>query len=151
MSIPGTDRKHSKKRDAILAMVKSTGSHPSAQWVYDQLKADIPGLSLATVYRNINLFRQEEAVVSVGVVDGEERFDGRVEPHPHFVCGCCGRVMDYDAPELPPSFSKVMEKLKDVTDILRDGRQDAGFVIDYRKTVFNGICSDCVKKVKTTA
>jgi Fur family peroxide stress response transcriptional regulator len=144
MSIPNADRKHSKKRDAILEILRSTTSHPGAQWVYDQLKSDIPGLSLATVYRNINLFRQEGLVISVGVVEGEERFDGRVEPHPHFVCGCCGRVIDYDAPELPAQFSKVIESLEDAADT------QGGFVIDYRKTVFNGLCAACVK-VNTTA
>jgi Fur family peroxide stress response transcriptional regulator len=143
MSIPNAERKHSKKRDAILRVVRSTDSHPGAQWVYDQLKADIPGLSLATVYRNINLFQQEGAVVSVGVVDGEERFDGRVAPHPHFVCGCCGRVFDYDALELPPRFSKLMENLKDMENT------QGGFIIDYRRTVFNGLCADCT--AKTTA
>jgi Fur family peroxide stress response transcriptional regulator len=144
MSIPNVDRKHSTKRDAILRVLRSTVSHPGAHWVYDQLKSDIPGLSLATVYRNINLFRQEGAVASVGVVDGEERFDGRVEPHPHFVCGGCGRVFDYDAPELPAKFSKVLENLKDLA------YTQEGFVIDYRKTVFNGLCPECAK-AKTTA
>jgi Fur family peroxide stress response transcriptional regulator len=144
MRICTADRKHSKKRDAILEVLRSTTSHPGAQWVYDQLKSDIPGLSLATVYRNINLFRQEGLVISVGVVEGEERFDGRVEPHPHFVCGCCGRVIDYDVPELPAQFSKVMENLKNAADI------QGGFVIDYRKTVFNGLCAACVK-VNATA
>jgi Fur family peroxide stress response transcriptional regulator len=144
MSIYNAERKHSKKRDAILEVLRSTTSHPGAQWVYDQLKSDIPGLSLATVYRNINLFRQEGLVISVGVVEGEERFDGRVEPHPHFVCGCCGRVIDYDAPELPAQFSKVMESLKDAADT------QGGFVIDYRKTVFNGLCVACAN-VNTTA
>ncbi|WP_010254516.1 Fur family transcriptional regulator [Treponema primitia] len=146
MSIANADRKHSKKRDAILERIRSTTSHPGAQWVYDQLKSDIPGLSLATVYRNINLFRREGSVISVGVVDGEERFDGRVAPHPHFVCDCCGRVIDYDAPELPAEFSKIMENLKNLSHT-----QD-GFVIDYRKTVFSGLCAECVhKQVKTTA
>jgi Fur family peroxide stress response transcriptional regulator len=144
MSILTRERKHSKKRDAILAIIRSAKSHPGAQWVYDQLKAAIPGLSLATVYRNIKLFQMEGSVVSVGVVDGEERFDGRVEPHPHFVCACCGRVMDYDAPELPPEFSRVMENLKDMV------HNQGGFVIDYRKTVFNGLCAGCAKE-KTTA
>jgi Fur family peroxide stress response transcriptional regulator len=144
MSIAKSERKHSKKRDAILERIRSTSSHPGAQWVYDQLKADIPGLSLATVYRNIKLFQREGSVVSVGVVDGEERFDGRVEPHPHFVCACCGRIMDYDAPELPPEFFRAMENLED------EALVQNGFVIDYRKTVFNGLCAEC-SEVKSTA
>jgi Fur family peroxide stress response transcriptional regulator len=144
MALITGDRKHSKKRDAILELIRSATSHPGAQWVYDQLKAEIPGLSLATVYRNIKLFQREGSVVSVGVVDGEERFDGRVEPHPHFVCACCGRVMDYDALELSPEFSGVMENLKDAAHVR------GGFVIDYRKTIFNGLCAECYE-VKSTA
>jgi Fur family peroxide stress response transcriptional regulator len=132
MSTRQIERKHSKKRDAILRVLKSTSSHPGVQWIYDQLKSSIPGLSLATVYRNIGLFQKEGAVVSVGVIDGEERFDARVSPHPHFVCESCGCVMDFPC--------KDMELLKAVTD------NREGFCIDYRKTVFSGLCARCAQK-----
>ena len=46
-------QKKSRKRDAILACVCSTDTHPTAEWVYTQLKPDIPDLSLGTVYRNL--------------------------------------------------------------------------------------------------
>jgi Fur family peroxide stress response transcriptional regulator len=123
-------RKYSKKREAILQIIRSTKSHPSAQWVYDQLKPLIPGLSLATVYRNINLFREEGTVVSVGVVNGEERFDGYVKPHPHFICSRCGRVLDYSGSNI--------ENLK----LMINNPQHCA--IDYRKTVFYGLCERCV-------
>ena len=42
-------QKKSRKRDAILACVCSTDTHPTAEWVYTQLKPDIPDLSLGTV------------------------------------------------------------------------------------------------------
>jgi Fur family peroxide stress response transcriptional regulator len=129
MEIDRVERKHSRKRDAILRVIQSTTSHPGAQWVYDQLKPAIPDLSLGTVYRNINLFLQEGSVISVGVVDGEERFDGFTAPHPHFVCGHCGRVIDIPCPE--------PETLK----LLAGGKGD--FSIDYRKTTFYGVCGEC--------
>ena len=66
-------RKRSKKRDAILACICGTDCHPSAEWVYTQLKPQIPDLSLGTVYRNISMFREEGTIVSVGVVNGLER------------------------------------------------------------------------------
>ena len=50
-------QKKSRKRDAILACVCSTDTHPTAEWVYTQLKPDIPDLSLGTVYRNLAMFR----------------------------------------------------------------------------------------------
>jgi Fur family peroxide stress response transcriptional regulator len=66
------------------------------------------------------------------VVDGEERFDGFTAPHPHLVCGQCGRVIDLPCPK--------PETLK----LLAGGK--AGFSIDYRKTTFYGVCGECGKK-----
>jgi Fur family peroxide stress response transcriptional regulator len=128
----GKSRKHSKKRDEILAAIRSSASHPSARWVYERLKPLIPALSLGTVYRNINLLREKGELVSLGVVRGEERFDGRVKPHPHVVCPRCGRVIDI--PEIPN------EALGSV--ILETGKE-RGFNIEPARTVFYGLCEDC--------
>jgi Fur family peroxide stress response transcriptional regulator len=117
------ERKYSSKREEIFNLLKSTKTHPGARWVYDQLKGKIPGLSLATVYRNMNVFLEEKKVISLGVVKGEERFDGFAEPHPHLVCSHCGAVID-----LPPK--KAAKFLKS------DLYPEDSFVIDYNKTVF---------------
>ena len=72
--------RYSPKRDAILQCLRSTTCHPSAEWVYSQLKPRIPDLSLATVYRNLARFRAEGAVQVIGCVDGEDRYDGDTAP-----------------------------------------------------------------------
>jgi Fur family peroxide stress response transcriptional regulator len=126
-------RKHSKKRDEILRIIRSAKKHPGAQWIYEQLKPSIPDLSLGTVYRNINLFREEGLVASVGVVHGEERFDGETDPHPHLVCGRCGAVMDLSCPD-EGMLKRVAEDF-----------ETQGTVIDYRKTVFYGLCGKCAE------
>ncbi|MDR2068509.1 MAG: transcriptional repressor [Spirochaetaceae bacterium] len=136
------ERKHSKKRDAILEVIRSTTSHPGAQWVYDQLKPVIPDLSLGTVYRNINFFRQEGLVASLGVVNGEERFDGDVKPHPHLVCRRCGRAADLPCPD-----SEAFKSL--LTQIflsLRDGGGGDFFCVDFPWTVFYGLCGSCAEQ-----
>ena len=46
--------RQSKKRDAMLALLQRTVRHPSADWVYQQMKVEFPDLSLGTVYRNLN-------------------------------------------------------------------------------------------------
>ncbi len=94
-------RKHSKKRDAILRCVRSTATHPTADWVYAQLKPQIPDLSLGTVYRNLAMFKQEGLINSVGVVDGMERFDWNCTPHVHFICSHCHAVIDVENIDLP--------------------------------------------------
>jgi Fur family peroxide stress response transcriptional regulator len=127
-------RKHSKKRQAILEAIRSTSSHPGAQWVYDQLKPRIPDLSLGTVYRNIGIFAAEGELASVGVVNGEERFDGDTAPHPHFVCSLCGRVEDFPCPG--------GASLRHLTAI---GEEAGKRRIDFHRTIFRGLCEDCVR------
>jgi Fur family peroxide stress response transcriptional regulator len=127
-----TTRKHSIKRDAILKLLRSTTSHPGAQWVYSQLKPRIPDLSLATVYRNLNIFRQEGLALSLGAVNGEERFDGIVETHPHLICSYCGAVLD-----LPPEEAKTLLQSCEKT------LGSLSFSVDFRRTVFYGLCGDC--------
>ena len=86
--------RYSKKREAILQAIKNTDCHPTAEWVYQTLKPEHPDLSLGTVYRNLVFFQKQGVVKSVGVVNGQEHFDGFTEPHAHLVCSNCGSVSD---------------------------------------------------------
>ena len=87
-------RNYSRKREAILQAVCSTTCHPTAEWVYQTLKPDYPDLSLGTVYRNLAQFKEDGVIASIGIVRGQERFDGNTRPHTHFVCSRCGDVVD---------------------------------------------------------
>ena len=93
-------RRYSPKREAILECLRSTQSHPAAEWVYAQLKPSIPDLSLATVYRNLGQFRKDGTIQVIGNVDGEERYDGDTSPHSHFICRSCGKVADLPMSEV---------------------------------------------------
>ena len=124
------DRRQSKKRDAILELIRSSKTHPKAQWVYEQLKDQFPDLSLGTVYRNIKILTGEGALASLGVVQGEERFDGIPSPHSHVICVRCGRIADL---EDTVSFSLSSSFPKEIN----------GYTIDLRKTVFYGLCGGC--------
>ncbi len=124
-------KKHFRKRDAILTCLRQTTTHPSADWIYNQLKPQIPDLSLGTVYRNLTLFKEQGLVRSVGTVDGTERFDGRTDPHVHFICSCCGGVQDLDRVQLPAS--------------LEESAHPCGLVESFQLT-FTGRCRDCLEK-----
>ncbi len=121
-------RKHSRKRDAILACLRSTPTHPSADWIYARLKPEIPDLSLGTVYRNLNLFREEGLIVSVGVVDGLERFDADVSPHMHFICSRCGAVIDAGTAEMSERLALCGARCGEVESC---------------RITFSGVCSHC--------
>ncbi len=125
-------KKTSRKRDAILAAICSTKCHPTAEWIYNAVKPEYPDLSLCTVYRNIAMFKDEGSIICVGVVNGQERYDGCVKPHMHFVCDKCGAVIDV---ENPHSFSddEMDKKISDAYDI----------DVDYHSIVFHGKCTNC--------
>lgn len=92
-------RNNSKKRQAILDMLRGTTAHPNAETIYSTLKPTIPELSLGTVYRNLQILEQDGLVRVVCTVDGQARYDACVEPHVHCVCRSCRRVIDADSVE----------------------------------------------------
>jgi Fur family peroxide stress response transcriptional regulator len=124
--------RYSKKREAILNALRSTKAHPSAEWVYQTLKPQYPDLSLGTVYRNLSYFKDEGLVITVGVVDGQERFDANVMPHTHFVCKNCSSVID----------------LNDLTvgEDLDEAVRQQGYQVDSYELTFHGVCPTCLKE-----
>ncbi len=125
--------KHFRKRDAILTCLKETTVHPSAEWIYARLKPEIPDLSLATVYRNLNRFKEQGLIVSVGAVSGVERFDGNTKPHVHYICTSCGDVQDLHQVEVPDQLRAMVEKA-------------TGGRVDGCQLTFTGTCGECIKK-----
>ena len=123
--------KHFRKRDAILTYLRSTNSHPSAEMVFTQLKPEIPDLSMGTVYRNLNLFKQQGLAVSVATVKGVERFDGNTEPHVHFICQDCDAVIDLMDMNVPESLKAV-------------AAQCCGGQVEGCQLSFTGICCNCL-------
>lgn len=122
--------KRSKKREAILECVRSTDTHPTAEWVYEQLKPQIPDLSLATVYRNLSMFKNEGIIDSLGIVNGMERFERNMVPHTHFVCIECFSVFDVDDVSVGDY----------PTDKVKCGK------ILTCSLCFKGVCNSCINK-----
>ena len=123
-----TVRRHSRKRDAILDCIRNSRIHPSAEWIYAQLKPDHPDLSLGTVYRNLALFRESGEVVSVATVHGVDRLDACTQPHAHFICEKCNAVLDIDVPQ---------------DDLRAELEQRYGCRVQRSEMLFRGICSQC--------
>ena len=86
--------KHSKQRDALLALLRSVTSHPSAEWLWSELKKDFPQMSLATVYRNLGVLCECGEAIRLDIGDGTVRYDAQTRAHNHFFCTSCHRLSD---------------------------------------------------------
>ena len=125
--------KQFRKRNAILECLRSTHTHPSAEMVHEMLREEHPDISLATVYRNLNYFKQQGLVSSVATVKGVERFDAITDPHVHFICGSCSQVLDLPQISAPQSLCGAAEEA-------------VGGQIDACRLIFTGTCAHCLKK-----
>ncbi len=130
--------KRFRKRDAILACLRQTDVHPSADWIYAQLKTEIPDLSLGTVYRNLSLFKEQGTIASLGTVKGVERFDGNTAPHVHYICTGCGCVLDLAGVAVPEELQSAVAK-------------STGGEVNGCQLTFTGICNDCQKNKEESA
>lgn len=125
--------KQFRKRNAILECLRNTDAHPSAEALFQMLQKEHPDISLATVYRNLTLFKQQGMIQSLGTVNGIERFDGNTQPHVHFICGSCESVLDL--PELDPPES------------LRSAAAKAtGGEVNGCQLIFTGTCQECLSQ-----
>ena len=86
--------RYTDQRAAVFRLVARSRVHPTAEDVFLSVRTEVPGISLATVYKSL------ETLVSCGLAkkltppDGSARFCGRIEPHHHARCLSCGSVSD---------------------------------------------------------
>ena len=124
-----SERRFSHQRERIYVIVRSSHSHPTAEMVYQQLKAEMPRLSLGTVYRNLRQMAEEGRLVEL---DGPvARFDAATIPHTHFRCTDCGAVLDLDLP-YDPALDALAAK--------------DGCTVTGHKLCFLGLCPQCGTK-----
>lgn len=119
----------SKQREAIIAFLRTRKDHPTADVIYENIRKEIPNISLGTVYRNLSLLSEQGTILRLHLGDGLDHFDGTTVPHYHFICRKCGCVKDLEMDELPGICEMAAENF--------DG------TIEGHVTYFYGICKDC--------
>jgi Fur family transcriptional regulator, peroxide stress response regulator len=119
----------SKQRDAILRVLMSTTSHPTAEWLYEEVKKEMPNISLGTVYRNLRVMKREGEILELEQTGTYRRFDANSANHYHFRCDGCGRVFDIDEPVVPGIDERV--------------ERNTGFKVSHHRLEFRGLCCEC--------
>jgi len=88
--------KATTQRIAICRFALHSRDHPSAQRVYDEVRRVHPTVSLATVYKTLQILTKHGLVQELDLPESQARFDSYVEPHINLVCMRCGNIQDFD-------------------------------------------------------
>lgn len=121
------------QRVELIRLIAASDGHPSASHLYEQIKVQFPTMSLATVYKTLDLLKELGEVLEIGLRD-DSHYDGnKPYPHPHLICLKCQKIMDG---ELDTA----------VQSIIQEVENNFGFQIVKHQLDFYGICPDCQNK-----
>ena len=120
-------RKLTPQRQLIFSLLHNNETHPTAENLYGIASAQMPGISLRTVYQTLNELAEMGELQLIDLGEGGMRFDPNVEDHHHAVCSVCGKIRDVHvkgAAALKPNDS-------------------SDFMVSDVGVVFRGKCSNC--------
>jgi len=129
--------KATSQRIAICRLVLSSREHPTAQEIYRNVKRVHPTVSLATVYKTLQVLKELRLIQELPLPQSEARFDSNVSPHLNAVCLQCGNVSDVKDQSLSNVVSRAASKTK--------------FKVTGQRFDLYGVCDKCARRRTITA
>src|SRR5262245_50706486 len=116
------------RRIAIYRALLAASAHPNPQAIHARVRATMPAVSLATIYKTLDALARLGLVSELPAVGNSRRFDANVDLHHHLVCTRCDRVTDYYDPAL---------------DRIPLPSRLAGFRARRASVHIHGLCANC--------
>ncbi len=128
----GEGFKVTPQRIAIYQALISHCDHPTAEMIYQTLRPEHPSMSLATVYKTMEIFEKIGLVKILDVGDDCARYDWDTHVHPHIRCVECNKVEDLMG--------------IDTKEISATAEECSEYRVLGQQITFEGICPECVRK-----
>lgn len=125
-----------RQRAAVHRALAATRSHPTAEEVFRAVRGELPEISLATVYSNLEVLVRCGLAIRLSLSDGSARYDGQMDPHLHGRCDSCGKVFDLHG----SSEAEVLASLSSGDSALATA---AAFRVTGIRLELTGRCEDC--------
>lgn len=122
------------QREIILQELLKSKQHLTADELYDIVKKIMPRISLATVYRNLEILSEAGIIGKLEISGRQKRFDYDPGDHDHIYCAVCHRVDNLE----------VEHQGLESKDI---GAMSGYSVTGYRLEII-GICPECQKSLE---
>jgi len=120
------------QRHAILEYLVESMTHPTADEIYKALEGKFPNMSVATVYNNLRVFKEVGLVKELTYGDASSRFDYVTSQHYHVICEKCGKIVDFQYPQLH--------------EIERLAQHMTDFDVTHHRMEIYGVCKECQDK-----
>lgn len=117
------------QRLAIYDALLKYDLHPTAECIYRNIHEEYPTISLATVYKTMEIFAKVGLVRILNIGNEPSRYDYDVHPHPHIRCMECGNVEDVVNMDVEEIFHKIQE--------------NSNYEVLRAEIAFEGICPRC--------
>ncbi|TFG29270.1 transcriptional repressor [Candidatus Thorarchaeota archaeon] len=130
--IRGKGYRATPQRILVYEGLWMAGSHPNVSDIHKYVSKIDPSISLATVYKNLDLFSEIGLVREIGSRDHSTRYDPDVDFHINLICNRCGKIEDHEC----VSFDEIVPNLK----------QNAGFEVQSHHFEVRGLCAACRNK-----
>ena len=121
--------KSTPQRLAILNTIQKNG-HICVEDIFKELKPQFPSLSLATIYKNINLLKKRGILSEIYIQNLKPKYEIKKTPHGHFICKKCGKIYDFKLQNICNPTLKEIAKIED------------------SEVYLYGICKKCKKRKK---
>ena len=124
--------KATPQRIAICRIALRSHDHPGAQQVYDAVHKEHPTVSLATVYKSLQMLRELNLISEICLTAGQSRYDPLMLSHINLICTQCGKIQDLEE--------------ANAQAMMREIAKTARFTMAGQPVSVYGICNECSKK-----
>ena len=129
-SLHTSGRRLTRQRQLVMQVLQDNPGHLEVEAVYALAKASDPHISLPTVYRTLAVLKEMRLVEDHTLGEDHAHFEAVPEtPHYHFTCQKCGRVIEFDAPQ--------------VKRVVRDLSEREGLQVAKVHLLLSGYCAKC--------
>ncbi len=119
--------RNTRQRSAIREAIAQADRPLLPQEVLDAAQQDVPGLGIATVYRNLKVLVEDGELLAVNLPGENPRYElAGHQHHHHFQCRQCQRV--FDVHSCPGNLA---------------GLAPQGFTVEDHDLTLYGRCKDC--------
>jgi len=123
------EQKLTPQRDAVFQVILAREDHPTANEIFAAARQRLPGISYATVYNSLRYLKEAGLVHEIKFGDSASRYDRETDRHDHAICNSCGKLVDFDLPQ--------------IAELMQAAARKSRFKPESVHLTLRGLCVDC--------